>query len=209
MKAKVYYQDLALNASSIDEGFIIKDDRAVEIYEFDFDKHMAENTESNRLLFIHALFTHMNLLDVPVGHEDRHLFEKAGHTSMSIGDYVKFDDGMLMICGSHGWDVVQTKFYEAVITENNGGFESCITRVLEAYSQEDAFDIALDIAKHERWDGDEDDSPELHGDNIYDYGDGISEKVSSVTLIEDIEVWKTNRFHSICRLKNPPENENN
>jgi hypothetical protein len=48
----------------------------------------------------------MNQLCVPKGHADRPLFEKAGHTSMSIGDYIQFDDGKIWVCARSGWEII-------------------------------------------------------------------------------------------------------
>jgi hypothetical protein len=100
MKAKIYYQDFELNALNFDGVMKVDREKAVEIYEVE----EAPNA-FGREGYCDAIFHKMNMLDIPVGHPDRPIFERAGHTSMSVGDYIHFEDGQMWVCAKVGWEV--------------------------------------------------------------------------------------------------------
>ena len=104
MHARVYYQDFYKNISMVLKGVPnFEPDKAVHIGDFFTD---AETNE-DRLCECEQIFARMNRLNVPVGHPDRDLFVKAGHTSMSVGDYIQFDDGQVWYCARNAWLVRQ------------------------------------------------------------------------------------------------------
>jgi len=102
--AKIYYQDFDLNACNFTKPTIIDTDKAIFIVQFCFDPAKESREE-----FCQDCHCHMNFLNVPPEHPDRHIFEKAGHTSMSIGDYVEFEDGEILVCSrDHGWELISS-----------------------------------------------------------------------------------------------------
>jgi hypothetical protein len=102
--AKVYYQDFELNALNFVKPQIVDKDKATFIVQFCFDP--AKNSREE---FCDKCFEHMNFLNVPPEHPDRPLFEKAGHTSMSVGDYVEFQDGEILVCAKAGWENISSR----------------------------------------------------------------------------------------------------
>ena len=54
-----------------------------------------------------AAFSFMNNLTICIGHKDILLFEKAGHTSMTTGDYLVFEDGEIWIAADQGWKIIK------------------------------------------------------------------------------------------------------
>jgi len=117
LRAKVFYQDFSKNLMGHhDDAELVADlETATFITEFIYNPlHEA------RIPYLDKIYRYMNNLCVPVGHPDRPTFERAGHTSMSIGDLVLFqkccregdpDDpdrawSELWICASTGWRVV-------------------------------------------------------------------------------------------------------
>jgi hypothetical protein len=97
MKAKVFYQEFCLNGyATASCELVVDQDNAVFVREYDFTKGTREK-------FIDEIFRTMNMLNIPPDHPERPLFEKAGHTSMSIGDYIRFDDGTVMVVSPVGW----------------------------------------------------------------------------------------------------------
>jgi hypothetical protein len=103
MKAKIYYQDFMLNAGIFkNEDVKLDVDNATYIVTLRFDVETKEE-------FADSTFREMN-----IGHilEDTHIklnFNKAGHTSMSVGDYIKFEDGTIWITAPSGWNFTKVK----------------------------------------------------------------------------------------------------
>ena len=97
-KVKIYYQKFELNALRFNDPLILDKENAVFIKE-------EELCATDRRMICNKIFYIMNHLDIPVGHPDRPLFEKAGHTSMSVGDYIEFEDGEIWLCDKVGWDI--------------------------------------------------------------------------------------------------------
>lgn len=99
MKAKIYYQDFILNHECYDgKGLVVLEDKAVFITDivYPLDKET----------FVNCVFRILNMEPVrTVGIKNKDRFTKAGHTSMSTGDYVKFEDGEIWICAACGWEV--------------------------------------------------------------------------------------------------------
>lgn len=99
MKAKIYYQDFMLNHECYDgKGLVVFEDKAVFITEIEFSLEKGG--------FADGVFRVLNLHPVrTVGFKNEGRFKEAGHTSMSTGDYVKFEDGDIWICAACGWEV--------------------------------------------------------------------------------------------------------
>jgi len=101
--AKIYYQDFTknLNGHFNDNKLIVDEDNATFIIQFCYDPEFYKT----KIEFCDSCFSYMNNLNIPKGHPDRELHEKIGHTSMSIGDYIKFEDGEIWVCKSEGWTI--------------------------------------------------------------------------------------------------------
>ena len=99
MKAKVYYQDFSLNSFIFCKEKLKLDTlKAVFIHEFEWDK--------DKDFFVEDIFRKMNLAPIEsIGRENEGRFIESGHTSMSVGDYIEFDDGSIWICASCGWEI--------------------------------------------------------------------------------------------------------
>lgn len=96
--ANVHYQDFSLNVGQmIGQPIIIRRSEAVMVGILDIK---AENV----LDACEQVFEKMNNLNIPVGHSARPVFEKAGHTSMSVGDYIEFEGHAgIYFCASRGF----------------------------------------------------------------------------------------------------------
>lgn len=114
MKAKVYYQNFAINAHIICESrAILIPDKAVLVREIEDCDTLVESRLglfSDRSLISNGdrsgvIWDEMNQMDISPEHPSRSVFEKAGHTSMSVGDYIEFDDGEIWIALPMGWDI--------------------------------------------------------------------------------------------------------
>jgi hypothetical protein len=115
MKVKVFYQDFKLNSRGQQHiDMVMKPEEAVEIREItveEVSKVVGIPVESikDKEIMVNGVWRIMNDLDIPPGHPDRHLFEKAGHTSMSVGDYVVFEDGEIWQAKIFGWKIICPK----------------------------------------------------------------------------------------------------
>ena len=126
MKAKVYYQDFDLNAGIFDpHGLIVLYDKATfirEITKQDCDKCYEPSVppcDISKEEMAEKIWIIMNNLRVPVGHKDRHLFEEAGHTSMSVGDYIEFEDGEVWVVAGCGWKIIPLIEYNIFFPPKN------------------------------------------------------------------------------------------
>ena len=99
--ASIYYQDCDFS-----NNVVVNPEKSTFIVQFCFDPE-----KENRDKFCERCYEYMNNLNIPVGHKDRPIFEKAGHTSMSVGDYIKFEDGEIRICrkGKDGFHFAKRK----------------------------------------------------------------------------------------------------
>ena len=99
MEAKVYYQDFKLNSGIFcKEGLKLDAPNATFIVDIEFCLE--------KQAFVDGIFRMLNLHPVQtIGLSNRQRFKDAGHTSMSIGDYIQFKDGEIWICASTGWEV--------------------------------------------------------------------------------------------------------
>ena len=111
MNVKVYYQDFKLNSGCYDnKGLIIKSDESVLIREFttkELDmitpKMVGELTKEDISGAIWEIMNYHPLEMVTA--ENKDVFKGVGHTSMSIGDYIVFDDGEIWIAANCGWEI--------------------------------------------------------------------------------------------------------
>jgi hypothetical protein len=122
MNTRICYQDFALNVLSLDAASLkLKPETAHYIWDMllesnsNFSHHNAE-----------TVFAHMNNLNVPPGHRHRKLFEAAGHTSMSVGDFIWIPaERTIWMVAAVGWRIWTTqelteKFGEPIFNLFNG-----------------------------------------------------------------------------------------
>jgi len=111
MKAKLYYQAFELNYECYDKlGLIVNELDSFFIKEFmsnEFDLFSSTPPDRMKRTEIVDLIWHvMNLYPNQVMDEEyNHRFIEAGHTSMSVGDYIEFSDGEIWVAGRVGWEV--------------------------------------------------------------------------------------------------------
>lgn len=108
IKAKVYYQDFGANASTFDDKLTFIPAQATFIHEFEVK--------------VDTFGENLDIMDGIRNDVAGHCFQElntneelktslqpvckiAGHTSMSIGDYIVFDDGEVRQCRANGWKV--------------------------------------------------------------------------------------------------------
>jgi len=105
MKAILYYQDFLLNSGKFDANSLIVDpNKATLMREFTDEQVVAlddQKREVTKDVFIDVIWRHMNLY--PSYHVDGQKFAQAQHTSMSIGDYIVFDDGDIWVIAPVGY----------------------------------------------------------------------------------------------------------
>jgi len=104
MKAKIYYQPVELNVLALieQEDLEVDFDKAVFIIDF-YDPDI--NSKEKLADRIFALFNHE--------HKHKELqakYKEVGHTSMSIGDYIEFEDGEILVCASTGWELYECRY---------------------------------------------------------------------------------------------------
>ncbi len=98
MKAKIYYQEFSLNA-----GIFCKDGLKFDAPKATFIVDIESPLEKQA--FADGIFRMLNLHPVQtIGLSNRQRFKDAGHTSMSVGDYIMFADGEYWICATAGWE---------------------------------------------------------------------------------------------------------
>tara|TARA_Y100000310_G_scaffold56232_1_gene51580 strand:+ start:23753 stop:24094 length:342 start_codon:yes stop_codon:yes gene_type:complete len=101
--AKIFYQkNFNLYGMGSDVPLQIDPEMSVRVGNFRYD----EDAFKSRQEVCQKIFTQQNTLNVPPGHPERPIYEKAQHTSMSVGDYVIFYDGEIWICDTMGWKVL-------------------------------------------------------------------------------------------------------
>jgi len=102
MKVKVYYQDFQKNAFNLNKELIFEPESAFFIREVDVKINEEEPKDRSQVAnyCFYQLNTNKRILD-----NCQPEMIKAGHSSMSVGDYVEFEDGEIWICKAIGWDV--------------------------------------------------------------------------------------------------------
>ena len=129
MKAKVFYQEFRKSLISLHmHAMFFEPECATFIQEVDFeDPGIQEwskimgitlDEQMSRSSFCEIVFSKMNHLDIPKWHPDRKKFEKAGHTSMSSGDFIEFEDGEIWMCRDIGWSKRRRKDEESPWVED-------------------------------------------------------------------------------------------
>jgi len=103
MKVKIFYQDFKKNAGVFTDDLIFEPKTATYITEVDVKIGEEENPEREKVAnyCFAELNTNNRLLD---GLQS--VMKVAGHSSMSVGDYVEFEDGEVWLVQSYGWKVV-------------------------------------------------------------------------------------------------------
>lgn len=104
MEAKVFYQDFEKNCGCFnDEDLVFSPESALLVWVFDISSDLSRTEICN------DIWAKMNQLDIPIGHPKRGLFREIGHTSMSVGDYIVFEDGEVRIAAPYGWKTPELK----------------------------------------------------------------------------------------------------
>lgn len=85
-RVRVWYQDFSLNLNAHYDDTKLVVDRANATF---ITEYIWNPLERSFFEFLKDVYTMQNHLCVPVGHPERPKFNQAGHTSMSIGDYVE------------------------------------------------------------------------------------------------------------------------
>ena len=96
MKVKVYYQDFTLNSLHFSEGYkyIIKPEDAILVDEVNYFLDSKSAAVEN-------IFHSFNMIDRYV---DKAGKAGADHSSMSVGDFIVFEDGRIWVCAAMGWE---------------------------------------------------------------------------------------------------------
>lgn len=101
MKAKVFYQDFFLNSRNLHkEELTLERDKAFEMAVFEFDVDRKES-------FCNKAWWNLNE-DIYVSTKEFQDKVKnqpfdGRHSSMSIGDFVEFEDGQIWMASALGW----------------------------------------------------------------------------------------------------------
>jgi hypothetical protein len=106
MIGKVFYQDFELNVNAHcgnDDALVLDEDNAQFMAKF------ISNSLKSKEEFSNEIFQEMNIGDTLETGIVRVAARKIGHTSMSIGDYIKFEDGTILVCKSIGWKIFPAK----------------------------------------------------------------------------------------------------
>jgi hypothetical protein len=114
MKMKVFYQDFYINHAVLDKDKLVLDVKnAVFIREIDSSAAVKilslPEEKIDKQEMARTAMRIMNNLDVPEDHPDRQLFEQVRHTSMSVGDFVMFEDNEIWVVWLTGWKIFPPK----------------------------------------------------------------------------------------------------
>lgn len=104
MQIKIYYQDFLLNTNCFDAGSLtIEPESAHLMAELNHAQieSILEGKELNRENVVNEVWKRMNL--EPWNFSNEQDFRAIGHTSMSIGDYVVFDDEEVWVTAPIGY----------------------------------------------------------------------------------------------------------
>ena len=96
---RIFYQDFVMNAPRqfSPEGLIFKPENAVHVCTLAHDGESKEEIADKCYRSLQ--------IDRPVIEQIfKSKCNEAGHTSMSIGDFVVFDDGEALLCIAGGWE---------------------------------------------------------------------------------------------------------
>ena len=128
MIAKIYYQDFSLNVMALEpDQLVLEKENSQWICNIDtqrlgmcLEREILE--EPTKEQFAEGVFRLMNLAPVKTaGHSSTLRFKAIRHTSMSVGDYIEFEDGEIWIAGTVGWKVVKSPENKKVVSENKKG----------------------------------------------------------------------------------------
>ena len=109
-KVRVFYQDFEHNAMCVDKNslvvFPIRATLIVELNSDDMKERWVFPENAGYDDFAGLIWELLNLHPHElVGDENLHRFAEAGHTSMSVGDYIEWMDGTLWVAGPCGWKI--------------------------------------------------------------------------------------------------------
>jgi len=116
MKVKIYYQDFELNAYKFNKmDLVFKPEYSYFIIEMDLGKNAEEwgySDEQIKEEVAEEVWKIFNLFPEEyknkIDFDDNYLkdkFKAVKHTSMSIGDYIQFEDGEVWIAAACGWKI--------------------------------------------------------------------------------------------------------
>jgi len=98
MKIAIYYQNFGINAHCFGkENIRVYPEHATLVQTMEISQYSTKEQVAD------VTFSLMNHLQIDRNHPKRSIYESAGHTSMSVGDYIVFEDGTVFICTSTGW----------------------------------------------------------------------------------------------------------
>ena len=116
VKARVYYQDFILNKDAHfgnDDALIFKPADATFMKEFEIPVDMFGETKRDMSGIrndIAGKICEILNCNARVQAEIQPICKASGrHTSMSIGDYIVFEDGEAWLCKSLGWKIIPPK----------------------------------------------------------------------------------------------------
>lgn len=107
MKVQVWYQDFTFNVlRQFGHSIAFDIPKALRVWERDII------SPTNRDELLDKTYAVMNHWDIPEGDPDRSLFRRIGHTSMSIGDFIVFENEptVIYLCSGAecGWQREET-----------------------------------------------------------------------------------------------------
>jgi hypothetical protein len=100
--AKIYYQK-NFTIYGLDSEMSLQVDPDMSVFICSFPGEEGQNREQ----VCTDIFKQQNFVNGDPDPDHRARYDKAKHTSMSVGDYVIFEDGEIWICASCGWKVFQ------------------------------------------------------------------------------------------------------
>ena len=106
MKASLYYQDIGLNSCNFGKNEKLR----LDTLHASFIGEVGIGIE-NKIDFANEVCHILNTEPDILFSQDK--FKEIGHTSMSIGDYLYFEEmniQTILICASSGWEIVDDEF---------------------------------------------------------------------------------------------------
>ena len=109
MNARVYYQDFTLNTPNYfgNDKLVIDKEKATFIDTLHYDEAIE-----TRIEFVDKCWHDFNHIGEMTEINNAIMncrFGIAGHTSMSIGDYIEFEDGEIYQAASVDWKIIKPK----------------------------------------------------------------------------------------------------
>lgn len=110
IKAKVFYQNLSKNVDAhcgLDKNLVFEPETAEFINTFEVDLDMfGRKWKDIKQTVVDYCYEQLNINE-KLKASLQSVCRLIRHTSMSIGDYVVFEDGEVWLCKSVGWKVIK------------------------------------------------------------------------------------------------------